>query len=397
MGALADSGSTALASAFAKFRRGLFVEARQAALALENDPWARYLAAVSAAFEPNLKEFEIHLEFLERSGFRNVYFHYLRAYYSLLQRDVEKALWHYLEIADHDEGWLARSLIKKFRKVKDLEDVEFRVADFIVLPGEIPPAVSVGVNKPADKRSGMAQSHAASRAWQFGKKPARNRWPENFPYAKVFLGGFLLFLVMAIVIVAVPYFQKKPAPQFPDLQVADSAAVMPTGKNGAVRYRYKTREGIIADFEKAKQLLKAKKVNQCRFMLNRLIVSNADFQTREKSRIFLGFIPDLDYADFNDNITLADIFADVPLRKDSLIVVSGEIRDSASESGGTLYQFIVRENGAEYRVHAYRNSGQGEEKSKSSSEKYVQVYGKFKGLVGEQKTIYLEALRLWRQ
>ena len=144
-----------LTAAYELFRRGHFAEARSAALALidqnSENFWAHYLASVSSAFLAELKDFEMYLGVLEslapdfasagempsraeahRALSGNVYLHYLKAYYALLQNDVEKALWHYLEIADDAEGWLARSLIKKFRKTKELKNVSFRVADFIV-------------------------------------------------------------------------------------------------------------------------------------------------------------------------------------------------------------------------------------------------------------------------
>lgn len=379
-----------LAAAFAKFRRGLFIEARADARTLiESDKqnfWAHYLAAVSAAFEPDLKEFEKHLADLESFPGKNTYLTYLKAYYSLLSRDVEKALWHYLEIADDAEGWLAKALIKKFRKVKELKEIEFRVADFIVLPSELPPAT-----KPAQ----APQRKPSVAGWQYGKSERRSLFPQNFPYAKIFLAGLIVFTLAGIAILVRQHLAEKKGTKIPELQIADSAAVMPVKGAGDILYRYKTREGIITDFDRAKSLLQARKVNQCRFVLGRLIHSNADFQTREKSRIFLGFIPDPDYSDFNDNIALADVFSDSILRKDSLILISGEIRDVAEDSGGKLYQFMARENGKEYRVHAFLGAAQVEEKSGAAA-KQVQVYGKFKGLIGEQKTVYLEALRVWR-
>lgn len=358
-----------LADGYEKFRRGEFSESHHIARAVvPRGFWPDYLAAVSSAFQANLKEFEKDLAALEAWGEDNVYLEYLKAYYALLQQDVEKALWHYLALADKPEGWLAKSIVKKFRKAKKLDGIEMRAADFVALPAELPPVTRI--DRP-------------------------NRHNRFILPSIAILASFILVF----------YFwpkAKKTNIEIPELQVADSAAVMPAvgppaagAKKSEILYRYKTREGIIRDFENAKTLLRAKKVNQCRFVLNRLIFSNADFQTREKSKIFLGFIPELGYTEFNDNITLTEVFEDTPLRKDSLLLVAGELRDAAQESAGTLYQFIVREGSDEYRVHAYLAQSQREEKSNLAA-KQVQVYGKFKGLVGDQKTVYLEALRVWR-
>lgn len=397
-----------LAAAFDLFRRGLFEESKTAALEIIGDEpqsfWAYYLAAVSAAFQPNLKEFEKYLTELDNFETNNVYLHYLKAYYSLLQRDIEKALWHYLEITGDAEGWLARSLVKKFRKVKELDDVAFRVADFIVLPAELPPALHTSL-RVAPKTPGVPPAPTPKAkpqsGWQFDteKKSPRSRVMNpfaGFPYRMVFIAGFLIFAAAGIFILVRQYLSERKAALVPDLQVADAAAVMPVVDPDKVLYRYKTREGIIGDFEKAKNLLQERKVNRSRYLLNRLLHSNADFQTREKSRSFLGFIPDVDFADFNDNLSLKDLFENVKLRAGSVVVLSGELRDAAEEAGGTLYQLIALEKDEEYRVHVFKNAAIKEEKSAAMKAKQVQVYGRFKGLVGEQKAIYIEAIRVWR-
>ncbi len=415
-----------LTAAYELFRSGRFAEARTAAAELVQQDsqnfWAIYLAALSSAFLPELKDFEKYLSELEnlvaqtggvselpsRAETRktlagNVYLHYLRAYYALLQNDIEKALWHYLEIADDAEGWLARSLIKKFRKAKELKNVAFRVADFIVLPGELPPQESP-VAPGRQKMNGTVRLAAggAEPGWQFGK--SRN-WARGlrlslsgFSYLRLFLALSLAFVIFGVVLFRRHQTRQNLAQiSVPDLQVADSAAVMPVPDAAKILYRYKTREGIIGDFDRAKELLKVRKVNQARYLLQRLVHSNADFQTREKSRTFTGFIPDPDFADFNDNLRLKNLFEDLRLRRDSLVVVGGELRDTVSEGKGTLYQFIATENGEEFRIHAYRSERVKEETRKADAgNKSVQVYGRFKGLVGAQQAIYVEALRVWR-
>lgn len=82
-----------------------------------------------------------------------------------------------------------------------------------------------------------------------------------------------------------------------------------------------------------------------------------------------------------------------------LVVASGELRYAAEEGGGTMYQLISREGEEEYRINAFRANSVKEEKSTgkpSVGGRHIQVYGRFKGLVGQQQAIYLEALRVWR-
>ena len=226
---------TPLAAAFDLFRRGLFEEAKAAALEIvAEEPqsfWAFYLAAVSSAFQPNLKEFEKYLTELDNFNTQNVYLHYLKAYYSLVARDVEKALWHYLAITDDPEGWLARSLVKKFRKVKELQDVEFRVADFIVLPPELPPPVRLA----ARQTKPTAPAEKQQRGWQFDMEKKRPRKPganpfAGFPYRIVFIAGFLLFAAIGAFVIIRQNVQERKV--IPDLQVADSAAVMAVVRAG---------------------------------------------------------------------------------------------------------------------------------------------------------------------
>lgn len=415
-----------LTAAYELFRRGHFAEARAAALSLidqnSENFWAHYLAAVSSAFLAELKDFEMYLGVLEslapdfasaaempsraearRALSGNIYLHYLKAYYALLQNDVEKALWHYLEIADDAEGWLARSLIKKFRKTKELKNVSFRVADFIVLPGELPPKPPVpdilsGGEPPAVR---VARPVDDKRGWQFGKSSLRVRGLRfnfaSFSLMRLMTAVTISFVIFAAFMLWQGRTAKPKVAAIPDLQVADSAAVMPVPDAAKILYRYKTREGIIADFDRAKELLKANKVNQARHLLQRLVHSNADFQTREKSRTFIGFIADPDFAAFNDNLRMKNLFEDIRLRRDSLVVIGGELRDVYAEGNGSLYQFIATENGEEFRVHAYRGETVKEEaKATIAGSKTVQVYGRFKGLVGSQQAIYVEALRVWR-
>lgn len=408
-----------LAAAFDLFRRGLFLEAREQARSIIADEpqsyWAHYLAAVSSAFARDLRDFESRLEALDEFEVKNVYQYYLKAYYALLQHDIEKALWNYLEIANDKEGWLAKALIRKFRKIKELNGVEFHVADFIVLPAELPPPLQVEVkplqNKaqalPAEQEKSQPVAKKSSPGWQFGKPPRKAAGAfataiAALPLRRMFIAATLLFATTAIVVVLWHHWRttKKTTVRVPDLQIADSAAVMPVVTGDSVLYKYKSRDQVISDFERAKQLLAARKVNQSLFLLNRLMFSNADFQTREKSRIFLGFIQEPDFRDFNDNLTLKDLFENVKLRRGSLVVASGELRDVAEENGGTMYQLIAKEGDEEYRISAFQAATIKEEKSgahgANPGRTQVQLYGRFKGLVGAQQAIYVEVIRIWR-
>jgi hypothetical protein len=390
---------TELAAGFELFRGGHFAEARAAALQLittyPENFWVYYLAAISSAFASEIRNFEADLAELERVALPEtgaVYLHYLKAWHALLSRDTEKALWHYLQIAEDPEGWLARSLIQKFRKQKEIANPAYHAADYIVLPATLPPQTKIPL-----KNTAAAEKPAG---WQY-TAPAKKKLPHirlaTFSWARLAVALLIAALGVSAFLIYRRYKPQRAEPEIPALQVADSAAVMPVTQGARVLYTYYSRDAIISDFEKAKRLLRERKVNQSRFILQRLIESNADFQSREKARIFLNFIPDLPFAEFNDNLLLRDIFADPKARTGSLILLAGELRDVMTQSGGTTYHCIVREGGREYLVQAFRDGNLPEEKLESSDKKsHIQIYGRFRGLVGEQKTVYLEALRIWR-
>lgn len=406
-------------TAFEDFRRGLFLEARSKALRLiERNPkdyWATYLAALSSAFAQEIREFEKYLIALTAlaeeeprlTGEEKVYEHYLKAYYSLLAHDTEKALWYYLELAKFPEGWLARALVKKFRKIREIENLAFRVADFVVLPAELPPHrlplprldTPFSLLDDQERKSGGGASSKAAKGWLF--KPHR-RFALKFRLPPFFLNWRYAAFTVAFLFLALTLWgvwrvtrEKSNIIEIPPLQVAQSASVMPVDTSRKIHYKYKARSAIIEDFEAAKRLLAARKINQSRYTLERLIHSNADFQTREKAKVFLGFIPDLPYTEFNDNLRIVSLIHEPKLRQGSLILTSGELRDAKKEAGGTTYQFIASEEGKEFKVSAFLPATVQEEKSNTKSPS-VQVYGRFKGLVGEQRTVYLEALRVWR-
>lgn len=387
-----------LAAGFELFRGGHFAEARAAALQIvaqtPQDFWAHYLATVASAFAGDVPQFEADVTALASqpvsSGGR-VYLHYLQAWHALLARDAEKALWHYLQIADYPEGWLARACIKTFRRQQEIANPAYHAADYIVLPAQLPPQ--------SKEHAGNARAKAAA-GWQYEprqKKRASRLHLTAFSWRRLSLAFVIAAVAVSAFMLYTRYRVHSGQPDIPPIQVADSAAVMPVGKGMRVLYTYRTRDAIIGDFERAKRLLGERKVNQSRFILQRMIESNADFQSREKARTFLNFVPDLPFAEFNDNLLLRDLFADSRARTGSLILLSGELRDAPTRSGATTYHLMVREGEHEYQVQAYRDGSVPEEKWQSSgSGSPIQIYGRFRGLVGAQKTVYLEALRVWR-
>ena len=352
--------------------------------------WAKYLCILCLGFKNEIASFSSAVEALNELEAKNVFFRYLIAYNFLLRQNTEKALWHYLEIVDEKEGWLARTLIKKLKTDKTLEHIEGRLADFIVLPEFLPPRQaqsSQTILTPAAKTS----------------KPIRSIWIKYSILSISILAFFIGLYFLSRHLKLSPQSEIK----FPDARLGEWAAVMPVKNEKSVIYRYANRDAIITDFELAKQFLKTKRVNQSRYLLQRMILSNADFQSREKARYFTGFIPDLEFSDFADNIDLQKLLKEPKLRMDSLIVCDGELRDTKEEKVdekiARTYRLISASEENELKLVVYASPSVVEEKTdqdfsthRKRKKNTLQVYGKFKGLIGDQRAIYLEAIRVWR-
>ena len=401
------SGEGAIIKAFEEIRTGRYEESLvylKEHLSLDPDDfWGWYLNCVAWGHLGNRDEMLSSLEKVRALNPGSLFPGYLEAYLSLLEGDLEKALLQWTHQVDYEEGWLARDLIDQARKGKDLISLAQSqgLEPFIILP-DIMEQLRLHVPHESD-----GESPAAPKPPE--KKRARRRGRFS---AKTAMGtiGALVFAALA------GYFLtqwRSGDPQkrelWRDFTIDSSAQLGPRPQSNAPskRYQFENKDKLIEDFELAKKRMGEGRINQARFLLQRIFHSNADFKTREKTRIFLSFIPEPSHEEFSDPVFPGQLIKDPLYYTDSIVLWQGTVVKLEEKEGGRRVKMIVFENEKEYLVEAFlpeegRSSNwqpyeEFEQKRKELETKKFQavVYGKFKGLIGPQKIIYLELLKLW--
>ncbi len=417
------------------------------------DLYGAFLAACACANLGQTDDFLIYLESAQRATPSLAYLHYLTAYAALLENDMEAALYQWTRIVDMPEGWLARDLIARARKKRDLaSQAGQNVSDFYLLPEsvslleqalvpEISPDHSVKKELHA-KTGGRARPEPRTGSGKKNKKPPfrfrlllqkLQTWliPDTRRVLMI-LTPVLLLTLGALLYVKRPFaglFENisvsgffsgllpessgeagKGAEGWKDIRLTDHLHVVDskTGKSGSrkILYEYTDKESVAKDFEAARDFLGKGRINRARFLLQRILYSNADFQTIEKTRIFISFIPEPAYQEFSDPLFPAAIVKHPEFYVDCLVLWQGRTMKFEETDGGRRLRLSVRDGDRDYIAEAFLKTEETGsnwrpyedfklEQKRSAQGGEAIIYGKFKGLVGAQKTIYLEPIRLW--
>lgn len=254
------------------------------------------------------------------------------------------------------------------------------------------------------------------------EKPKPSIWKRYFinektnslkPLVYIFLGLFatgLAVLFYQVFLSQKIFFTKKPVSQekniskeIQNLQIGEWANVLSKGKDS--EYKYTNREQLVKDFDDAKKIIREGKVNHARYLLQRILLSNADFKSKEKSRIFLGFIPDVSYQDFSDPVGLDDISKEPLFYANSVVLLEGKILKEQDVDNGKILSALVTENKQDYLIDAFLPIEVKEKnwlpykdfkkKQAENKDKQAILFGKFKGLIGKQNKIYLQLDKIW--
>lgn len=225
------------------------------------------------------------------------------------------------------------------------------------------------------------------------------------------LSTFFILLLSLLVIFEKPlrtqlnniFTEKENTLEWHKLKINEWANVVSQSKDS--QYSYKDRQQLIDDFEMAKKIIGEGKVNQARFLLQRIILSNADFKSKEKSKIFLNFIPNVSYQDFHDPIALKNISKYSNFYFDSIVLIEGKIFKEVDGDNGKILSALVNEDKEKYLVDAFLPTAKREKnwlpyqeyhkKQENNKEKMAILFGKFKGLIGQPPRIYLELEKIW--
>ena len=369
----------------------------------KEDFWAWYIAAVSLGFLKKKDTFEHYVSRAVSLNPESPFVLYLQAYLSLQKKDIETALIIWTRLIDHEEGWLARELIEKARKSNSLinKAENCDISYFIVIP-----------DFPDDRKAEEDYTPKAT----FQKK-IESGYQKN-KNTKSFLAGFsrnaIIITIAALLVFA--FYQifswylsgknnEKPE-MWKNLRIEEWAALVNTQTSDKEKFEYKNKDDLIEDFELAKKKLSEKKINQSRYLLQKILNSNADFKSKEKSKIFLSFIPEPDYQEFSDPVMPDKLVKSQAFYFDSIVLWQGTVLNIKDVDNGKEIRLLIKSDSEDYIVEAFLPGIEkksnwmpfGEyQKGKDMKEKKTQaiVYGKFKGLIGKQKNIYLELIKLW--
>ena len=366
-----------------------------------NNFWAWYIAAVSLGFLNRIKTFEHYVERAKALNPDSGYLLYLQSYISLTKNDLESALVNWTRLVDLEEGWLARELIEKARKGVDLVEKADKgnISAFIVIP-DFTKRMESEVVEP-DISFELPQE-------TFPDKPRKSS------FIKSLIKNFAVIVAIAALAMllknpVINFIKKEPDSQsvmWKNLKIDEWAALVNQQHPQKDQYLFKNKDQLIDDFENAKKYLTEKKINQARFILQRILGSNADFKTKEKSKIFLSFIPEPDYQDFSDPLFPEQILEFPGFYTDCLVLWQGTVLKMKDVEHGKELRLLIKDQSSDYIVDAFLPGSEKKsnwlpfsdyQQRKELAEKKSQaiVYGKFKGLIGKQKVLYLELVQLW--
>lgn len=354
-------------------KEGRFSEAWSLSSTLaHNNPdnyWAIFTGTVSLLYLDDFAGFNDWLTHLQKVDHESPYTRYISALSSLIADDEEKAIYDWTRVIDDDEGWLAVEWLKRIKNSTVHRELILKkqYAEFVVYPGQpvfIPNFESQETTK-----------------------------EKKIPYSFV-----ITLILIGLGVLAFFYFPKTDLSEVRNLSIAEHATI--SKKTSA--FQYKSASKLEQDFNQAKGYLKKGKINKARILWNKIILSNADFKSIEKAKIYLRFIPQPVDESFNDNVLLKDILKSPTLHTDCFILWSGKLIREKYVNGGRIYEIQIEEGKEGQIIQGFlpdeSNNVIGslsKLRSKTSSFKEVAFLGQFKGIIGEKKDPYLELIKVW--
>lgn len=354
-------------------KEGRFSEAWSLSSTLaHNNPdnyWAIFTGTVSLLYLDDFAGFNDWLTHLQKVDHESPYTRYISALNSLIAGDEEKAIYDWTRVIDDDQGWLAIEWLKRIKNSTVHKELILKkqYAEFIVYPGQ---AVFIPKFEPQQKVQ---------------KKRA--------PYSLI-----ILLVLLGLGVLAFISFPKTDLAQIKNLSIAEHAAI----NKKTTTFQYKSASKLKQDFDQAKGYLKSGKINRARILWNKIILSNADFKSIEKAKIYLRFIPQPVDESFNDNVYLKDILKSPALHTDCYILWSGTLIREKYVNGGRIYEIQIEEGKKDQIIQGFLPDEStnvigslSKLRSKTSSFKEVAFLGQFKGIIGEKKDLYLELIKVW--
>ncbi len=372
--------------------RGSFEEALysadEAIQVNKNSFWGWYLGAISLAFLQDESSFIFYFEKAKKILPGSIYFKYLKVYMDILRDSEVDAIIELTELAYEKNGWFAHELLEKIRSGNSLRKhaLQGNIGKFVLIPNL--------------KKELMLMK----------KNREKKKLNSNQSLLKVYFIFFSVICCFTGIFFGLRhlFFLKKENAQqeLKNIHIPSKVSILRNLSARNFLYTYTNPKDIINDFEIAKQRIKEKKINQGRYFLQRILHSNADFATKEKSRIFTGFIPQVFFEEFDDPITPNQILKESKFYENSQVLWQGIIKSNNINETGKQFEIIIDEETHKVVIDAFLKEKIPNVKIKpyreyakknklSSQEKSIVIFGKFKGLIGKEKRIYIELDRVW--
>ena len=379
----------------------------------KNNFWGWYLGAVSLAFLKENSSFYFYLENAKKILPNSEHLRYLKAYQFLLEDKESDALIEWAHLVDTNQGWFARQLLEKARKGRPLRKAakSGNVGKFILLPN-MKKEIS-NLKKNEEDRVNTYLQEAGK--FKTVKRAIKGKyWSLMDIFKRLAFNKISLFSILCINLIILflsffedDFFSSNLFKQnYSEIKLPAKIKILPENSIHNVSYKFSDEKQIYHEFEKAKRLLKNKKVNQTRYLLQRILHSNADFNTKSKCRTFIGFIPDLLVEEFDDPV-LPDALSNEPnFYLHSQVLWEARLISKLRVKGGHQIEAVLRHKDRDYLISGFmpeKDSDQWQpyaefqelKKEKNKLLKNIVFFGKFKGMLSDQKRLYVELSRVW--
>lgn len=301
------------------------------------------------------------------------------AYLAILAEDTERAIIEWTKVLEGQHGGKAKEILESLRKQYPVHDTarEGDVEFFFPYPNlQYKSAEAVPVSESSQKK----------------KKPA----------AKFYLALLGITLLAGLFILSYASMKRLIQDIVTDtetkqIRIPDSVSLQKSSDTSKLLFQYESIQKIREEFQKARQELHAGKINQARVRLNRIRHSNADFVTREKAGYYLNFIPTPPAENFDDNLTPEIIFRNPALYANCLVLWKIHDVRLVKKEDGIIFSGTIQAEKTTTPVAAFLKKAQYETFRPPDKKLYpsLKVYGIFKGIPDQKKTIYLELIRVW--
>ena len=129
---------------------------------------------------------------------------------------------------------------------------------------------------------------------------------------------------------------------FPEIPFSGDIIPKEDYQNEIPRFLYSSKKELMEDYLRAKLLAREGKVNQARYLLGRIEISNANFQVKERILIFRSLLPMIPFYKFHDPVDPHQLYQEPYLYRGAQILWMGKF---LSKKGILYFYPIHRDQG----------------------------------------------------